>query len=123
MKQDNTKMTEREVNRIKRIALVVKYPGLAAIMLQAVLWGYILNSRKAILIAMGFGFISFGIYWFIGCRLRWRHIYCIHQSFSDIKMTPDRCDWEMVPKSEMYGLPAFYVIFGIICISIGLFLV
>ncbi len=117
------KLSEQEIIRIKRIAMISKYPGIAAIIAQALVWGSVFHSRNAIMISMGIGIIGYGIYWFIGYRLRWRHIYCIHQSFSRIKMTPDNCDWDTFPKSEAYGLPAFFVIFGMICIFIGWFLV
>ena len=123
MNKGTPKLSEQEIIRIKRIAMISKYPGMAAIIAQSLVWGFVFHSRKAILISMGIGFMWYGIYWFIGCRLRWRHIYCIHQSFSRIKMTPDNCDWDTFPKSKAYGLPAFFVIFGMICIFIGRFLV
>ena len=121
MKKGTPKLSEQEMIKIKRMAMISKYTGIAAIIAQALIWGSVFHSRNAILISMGIGYIGYGIYWFIGYRLRWRHIYCIHQSFSRIKMTPENCDLDTFPKSEAYGLPAIFAVLGSMLIMIGLF--
>lgn len=61
------------------------------------------------------GIVSFawGLYRFVGYKLKWKHIYCSYQDAYHQKMTPNRMKWSMIKKSDAYGIPAFFCIMGI----------
>ena len=56
---------------------------------------------------------GYGLYQFVGYKLKWRHIYCSYQDAYHQKMTPNRMRWSMIKKSDAYGFPAFFCIMGI----------
>lgn len=64
---------------------------------------------------MWIGIVSFawGLYQFVGYKLKWKHIYCSYQDAYHQKMTPNRMKWSMIKKSDAYGIPAFFCIMGI----------
>ena len=51
---------------------------------------------------------------FLGWKHKWKHYYCFCQNCRHIKMTPDRINWSEVKKSEAYGLPLIFFVFGTI---------
>ena len=115
----NQKMSERTKKRIKLMAALIRYPIPVMIIFQGLLWGWVFRSTRAVTVSMGVGFICFGIYEIIGYRLKFRHIFCANQNMHHRKMTPEHCEWESIPKSECYGLPAIEIIIGVAIIVIG----
>ena len=53
---------------------------------------------------------------------RWRHIYLCYQSMCHTKMTPSRIEWDRMTKKDAYGIPATFIIGGIIGILVSIFL-
>ena len=59
------------------------------------------------------GCIIYSIWSFVGYKCKWRHIYCSFQNAYHQKMTPNFVYWEQVKKSDAYGVPLIFFIFGL----------
>ena len=66
--------------------------------------------------------LAVGIYNLVGYLCRWRHIYLCYQSMCHTKMTPSRIEWDRMTKKDAYGIPATFIIGGIIGILVSIFL-
>ena len=62
---------------------------------------------------LGIGTIAFAAWTWLGCQLRWQHIYCSFQNARHLPMTPDRANWDTVKKSDAWGIPALFMILGV----------
>lgn len=62
----------------------------------------------------GIGFLAFAAYNLIGYLCRWKHIFCLFQSFDHQKMTPDDIDWDQVSKKDAYLVPGIFAAVGIL---------
>lgn len=63
--------------------------------------------------AIGISFIAFSSWSFLGYVFRWKHIYCSYQNTYHQPMTPNKIRWDSVKKTDAYGVPAIFMIFGV----------
>lgn len=78
----------------------------------------VLFNNEAGLLAMGIGFVLLALYDFIGYTRCWKHIYCSLQSAHRRKMTPNDIRWDNIKKSDAYGGPIIFGIWGTVMIVI-----
>ena len=80
------------------------------------------RGRITMLFVLAVGILLDGIYNLVGYLCRWRHIYLCYQSMCHTKMTPSRIEWDRMTKKDAYGIPAAFIIGGIIGILVSIFL-
>jgi len=80
------------------------------------------RGRITTLFVLAVGILLDGIYNLVGYLCRWRHIYLCYQSMCHTKMTPSRIEWDRMTKKDAYGIPATFIIGGIIGILVSIFL-
>ena len=80
------------------------------------------RGRITMLFVLAVGILLDGIYNLVGYLCRWRHIYLCYQSMCHTKMTPSRIEWDRMTKKDAYGIPATFIIGGIIGILVSIFL-
>lgn len=56
----------------------------------------------------------FSVWSFVGYKLKWKHIYCSFQNACRERMTPNRIHWYKMKKGDIYGVPLFFFISGIV---------
>ena len=56
-----------------------------------------------------------GIYYIIGTKLEFTHLYCVNQSMSHQKMDPYRAEWTDADKKDMKKVGITLLIVGILC--------
>ena len=103
-----SKHSKRE-NRIIALAYLHRY-GLLIVVLCAAIF-----SRLRYLI-FGIGFLLYAIWSLVGYKCRWKHIFCSYQNAYRESMTPNNIRWGWVKKSDAYGVPIIFFIFGVVCI-------
>ena len=57
--------------------------------------------------------IVYSAWTFLGYIFRWKHIYCSYQNAYHNTMTPNTVDWDNVKKTDTYGIPIVFMLFGI----------
>lgn len=57
--------------------------------------------------------IIYSVWTFLGYIFRWKHIYCSYQNAYHNTMTPNTVDWDNVKKTDAYGIPIVFMLFGI----------
>ncbi len=57
--------------------------------------------------------IIYSVWTFLGYIFRWKHIYCSYQNAYHNTMTPNTVDWDNVKKTDTYGIPIVFMLFGI----------
>ena len=57
--------------------------------------------------------IVYSVWTFLGYIFRWKHIYCSYQNAYHNTMTPNTVDWDNVKKTDAYGIPIVFMLFGI----------
>lgn len=72
----------------------------------------LLFGGDALLLFMGIGFLMLAAYDLIGYKCRWKHIFCSLQNAYHKKMTPASVNWSKVRRSDAYGIPAIFGVFG-----------
>ena len=65
---------------------------------------------------LGISFFALSVYNIVGVLLKWKHIYCAHQSMSHKKMTPGNIQWDTLSFSDKYALHIVFVVFSIVAI-------
>ncbi len=70
------------------------------------------------MVFLGAGAAVYGIYTFIGYKLRFSHILCSHQLARRKPMTPDNANWNSYPEIYAYGETVFYTVLGVALIII-----
>ncbi len=63
-------------------------------------------------------FFIYSIWTFVGYKLKWRHIFCSYQNAYRKKMTPYFDSWEQIKKSDAYGVPLFFFLFGLVSLIV-----
>ena len=102
------------------MAAMLRYPVPFLLMIQGCIWGKALSSKSAMLISMGVGLLCFGVYTLVGYCYEWRHVFCMYQNMYHQKMTPEKCDWGKIKKTDAYGFPTIFMVFGIGAIVAGI---
>ena len=69
----------------------------------------------------GIAFLIYAIYELIGYKCKLKHIFCSYQNAYHKKMTPNNINWSLIRKSDAYGIPAIFGIFGILLIIVHYF--
>lgn len=64
-------------------------------------------------ITVGVSCIAYSIWTLLGYFLNWKHIFCSFQNANHQSMTPNRISWDIIKKSDIFGLPILFFIFGI----------
>ena len=67
---------------------------------------------------MSVSFMIFSVWTWIGYKCKWRHIYCSYQNAYRRKMTPNSICWQQVKKSDAYGVPMIFFIFGLALLGV-----
>lgn len=81
----------------------------------AVMFALVLILRETLYV-FAVSTIVDAVWSFVGYKCRWRHIFCSYQNAYHAKMTPERIDWDWVKKSDAYGVPAFFLVIGLVCL-------
>jgi len=58
--------------------------------------------------------IVYALWTFIGYKCRWKHIFCSYQNACHKKMTPDRINWSIVRKSDVYVVSLLFMFGGLL---------
>ena len=95
----------RKSNLIIFLAIFHRYGWIALMLLMM----YLTKSIYAAIISC----FVFSIWTFLGYKLRWTHIYCSYQNANREPMTPDKVNWNSVRKTDAYGIPAIFFVFGV----------
>lgn len=103
-------MSKMRTTTITVIALAYfhRYGWIATMMVCIAIWP---DLMLHILCA---GCLIFSIWSFIGYKRKWKHIYCSFQNASHKKMTPHSIHWHEIKKSEAYGIPLFFFVYGLV---------
>ncbi len=70
------------------------------------------------LYTVGLILIVYSIWTLLGYLLKWKHIFCSFQNAYHMKMTTNRINWEKIRKTDVYGVPTIFFIFGLALIII-----
>ena len=71
------------------------------------------QSGKLIALSFGGATVLFALYLLMGYLFRWTHYYCSIQNAYRLPMTPEDVEWGLIKKSDAYGIPAIFAVFGI----------
>ncbi len=115
-------LNDKQVKRIKILANFGISIFIALILFLSVLVGYLMNNLNYTLIGFSSGLIIMGIYYAIGIKLKWRHVYCMLQKSNRHKMTPNDINWHSISKIDLIGFPITFLILGLI-IGVAAFLI
>lgn len=58
--------------------------------------------------------IFYSIWTFIGYKCNWKHIFCSFQNANHQKMTPDSINWDLIKKSDIWGIILIFAFLGIL---------
>ncbi|MBR6801635.1 MAG: hypothetical protein IKM61_07790 [Eubacteriaceae bacterium] len=78
----------------------------------------LLFAEEYELLIYGLTMITQAAYRLIGCRMRWKHVYCGIQFSLRRKMTPERIRWNELSKPDMYLEPGIFFFGGIALLAI-----
>ncbi len=59
------------------------------------------------------GLILYAVWTFLGYIFRWKHIFCSYQNACHQPMTPNDIRWNLVKRSDAYGVPALFLLCGV----------
>ena len=107
------KSTAKE-KQIIALAYFHRYGWIASIIVCVAIW---IEQMTYIL---SFGCIAFSVWSFVGYTNKWKHIYCSFQEAYHQKMTPGNIQWHKIKKSDAYGVPLLFFIFGLALLIIML---
>ena len=93
--------------RIKVLACLHRYGWIAAMLGCTWIW----PEEK--FLVFGMSFIAFSVWSYVGYKYKWKHIYCSYQNAYHQKMTPHAIHWQQFRKSDVYGVPLIFFIFGL----------
>ena len=96
--------------------------GYPLMLLAAALFAEEFRDKLMMLTVLAVGMFLLGLYDLAGYLLRWKHIYLSYQSMYHRKMIPTRIEWDRLPKKDAYGVPATFMIAGVIGILVSIFL-
>ena len=96
--------TER---RIITLAYFHRYGWIAVMMICIAIW------PEQMFYILSVGSLAFSIWSFVGYESKWKHIYCSYQNAYHQKMTPHIVQWHKVKKSDAYGVPLLFFVFGV----------
>lgn len=65
------------------------------------------------MILFGSSLLVYAAYSLFGYLFRWKHIYCSYQNAYHQKMTPTHINWKDIKRSDAYGIPAIFFVFGV----------
>lgn len=99
------KVKKQPINHITILAYFHRYGWMVLMLLV----GFFIDTKYVLSI----GCVAFSIWTFLGYIFRWKHIYCSYQNAYHMPMTPDKVRWDIVKKSDAYGVPALFLFFGI----------
>ena len=57
-------------------------------------------------------YIFYSIWTFIGYKCNWKHIFCSFQNANHQKMTPDSIRWDLIKKSDIWGIILIFAFLG-----------
>ncbi len=80
------------------------------------------NKNRLGILILGILLLAYSAIQFFGYLLKWRFIFCSYQNAYHTKMTPDAVDWNFVSKTDAFGIPAVFTVFGSLAIIAYLFL-
>jgi hypothetical protein len=96
-----------KVNQIKALAYFHRYGWIAVMMISFA------TRPEQMMYIFSFCSIAFSIWSLIGYKKKWKHIYCSFQNAYHQKMTPNNIQWHKIKKSDAYGVPFIFLIFGL----------
>lgn len=94
-------------NRIIALAYFHRYGWIVAMMVCVEIW------HEQMLPILSVACFVFSVWSFIGYKNKWKHIYCSFQNAYHQKMTPNNIQWHKIKKSDAYGVPLLFFIFGL----------
>lgn len=103
---------EKLAKRVIALAYFHRYGWIATMM------GLVLIMPKQTFLIFSICFIAFSLWSFVGYKLKWRHIYCSFQNAYHKTMTPHSIRWDQIKKSDAYGDPLFFFIFGLVMLIV-----
>ena len=114
-KKNTVKAAPEKTPKEVHFANLYRYFFLPVLVLVALFW------RGQTLLVMGFGFIAFALYSFIGYKGQWKHIYLAFQEMQKQKMTPDKIRWNTIEPMKVLKFPILFGITGTIMIIYQVF--
>ena len=103
---------EAKAKRIMALAYAHRYGWIAAMVLGITIWteqlAWILSACC----------ILFSAWSWIGYKCKWKHIFCSYQNTYRQTMTPHSIRWHLVKKSDAYGIPLIFFVFGLVMLWI-----
>lgn len=94
----------------------VQYGLLSLVAIIPLLYLALSHASTVPLYTVGIGLFFYGFYLMLGVLKKWRHVYCVFQSFSRKKRTPNEIYWNTHGKTDVYGLPLIFMVLGLITI-------
>ena len=79
------------------------------------------QSGKLFALSFGGATVLFAAYQLVGYLCRWAHILCSYQIAYRKDIQPGSPDWGWIKKSDAYGIPAMFGVFGIALIVLAFF--
>ena len=114
-KKTNKQTVPQKTDPAVHLANIYRYFYLPVLVLAALFW------RGQTLLVMGFGFIAFALYSFIGYKGQWKHIYLAFQEMQKQKMTPNKIQWNTIEPFKALKFPVLFGITGIVMVIYQLF--
>lgn len=111
----------RQERRIVRLAWFFRY-GYFGLMLVLLFVLGALGAGREVRASLIFGMmLLYGLYFLIGLRLRFRHLYCVIENANHQRMTPgNRGGFTKSMRRDILGVGWIFVVIGTACLSITL---
>lgn len=93
--------------RIIALAYFHRYGWIATMMICVAIW------LEQMICILSVSCLIFSFWSFVGYKNKWKHIYCSFQDAYRQEMTPNNIQWHKVKKSDAYGVPLIFFVFGL----------
>ena len=107
-------LSENQIKRVKALAYFWRYGWMVLVFVVIFILASAGFEKNLYLLSMSITFLIYGLYVLLGYALGFRHIYCMYQKAYHQEMTPNKIEWYSRKKADYYGVPAIFIIFGLI---------
>lgn len=119
--KDQIILSKEQEKKVILFSNLAQYGLLSLIAIIPIVYLGISGATSVPFYLIGIGLIIYGGYLIIGVLMKYRHVYCIFQSLSKKKKTPNEVYWNTLSKTDLYGVPLIMIVLGLITI-VGYFI-
>ncbi|MGD9909888.1 MAG: hypothetical protein AB7U79_04685 [Candidatus Izemoplasmatales bacterium] len=114
--KDQIILSKEQEKRTIIFSYLIQYGLLSLIAIIPLLYLALSHASAIPLYTLGIGLFFYGFYLMLGVLKKWRHVFCVFQSFSRKKRTPNEIYWNTLAKTDVYGIPLIFMILGFVTI-------